>query len=107
MAFQVLLIILLIELAIIAGLMFVNTPQNIKSSKTERYSWPYEIPPLNYFESPESQNLGMWYDPVVASDTGVMTTWGLSQDLPPSHATNIDDVFGPDNKLIRYNVENL
>ena len=73
----------------------------------ELFGWPYELPPLNYFESPESPMLSFWYDPVVASDSGLQTTWGFSRDLPPSHATNLDEVYGPDNTLARYNVEDL
>lgn len=70
------------------------------------YGWPYEFPPLNYFESAESPVLSFWYDPVISSDNGPQTTWGMSQDLPPSNATNLDEVFGPDS-YVRYNIEDI
>ena len=100
---MVIVILALIGLAIILAL--ILTRLTIRTP-TERYGPPYDLPPLNYFESAESPILSFWYDPVVSTDEGEQTTWGFSRDEPPSHATNIDEVFGPDS-YVRFNIEDL
>lgn len=99
-------IVLLIIL--LAGLFLKFVPLKVKTSNSEKYGygWPYELPSLNYFESAETPVLSFWYDPVVSSDEGSQTTWGMSKDLPENDSTNLDEVFGPDS-YVRYNIEDI
>ena len=96
-------------LVILIGItIFELIPRGVKARNAEKYGygWPYELPPLNYFESAESPILSFWYDPVVSSDEGPQTTWGMSRESSSSDATNLDDVFGPDS-YVRYNIEDI
>lgn len=103
---MVLLWILILSGLMIGIMMIMYLDSKKSTSEKYGYGWPYELPPLNYFESAESQNLSFWYDPTVSSDNGPQTTWGMSRDLPPSNATNLDEVFGPDS-YVRYNIEDI
>lgn len=99
-----LIVIILVLIGIIAAFYIRKNSSN--NSEKYGYGWPYEFPPLNYFESAETPILSFWYDPVVSADTGSQTTWNANEDRSSSEATNLDDVFGPDS-YVRYNIEDI
>lgn len=61
-----------------------------------------DVPPLNYFESPYSNILSMWYDPEIYGENDknilIQRTWNTSDDK----STNTSDVYGPYNSYVRY-----
>jgi len=94
-----------IVIVLLIGTLVILLLSKQRTTEKYGYGWPYELPPLNYFESAESPVLSFWYDPVVSSDEGPQTTWDASEKSS-GNATDLDEVFGPDS-YVRYNIEDI